>query len=601
MALACVAVCLLCARMAGAESAVCILPADAKISGTPCTDAVNAFDGKHTLIRLNSCTQGILDVNVVFQQDPSPMDASSTVGGYQTGVVYDPETLGDPLCKSDPSNFLHDLLGEDCPGIIRQTGETVVFVGEADVTSTSWPNTNPNFIMLNLKFSLKSLSANTSTPLYFLTSHPAKQTMVVNPDTVEIDDVDYSAVVTCAPGPVIADNQDGDATMRTKNDGAYDVDVIPSPGSSLTSIQVRACSRNANCGDIADWTELFTGSGITTLSQNWNLPDALWQVLPTGTSYISLRATDSGGTTAQAGPLFYIKKKVLPSAPSGLIAISTDNGVQLSWNAPAQNTDGSALANLAGYHVYVPASCDVDSASRLDGEMIPVATTHFKVPDASITPFRYFVVTAMTQDGIESGWSECVSALDEMQRGIAGTVVRPETSGGTVKNTGYPLVGMPGFTVQIMAGETEVGTAVTGDDGSFLIPLPLDSQDATVTVRIVIPEDSGFMAKSGSFFAGKGVRDAATIPAKSDGVTNAGVFRLSSGPTAGDVNCDGVVDIADAVSLKNAYGKEQGTDGYRLDDDINGDEVVDISDFVLLKQVYGQDSGSTNTGACTGH
>jgi hypothetical protein len=49
----------------------------------------------------------------------------------------------------------------------------------------------------------------------------------------------------------------------------------------------------------------------------------------------------------------------------------------------------------------------------------------------------------------------------------------------------------------------------------------------------------------------------------------------------GDVNCDGIVDIADAVTVLNAMAG-QTVAGIA---DVNGDKNVDISDFVTVLNI----------------
>jgi hypothetical protein len=76
----------------------------------------------------------------------------------------------------------------------------------------------------------------------------------------------------------------------------------------------------------------------------------------------------------------------------------------LSWTAPTQNVDGSALTNLAGYKVYwgtgsrsYPNTADVSGAS---------STSH----TLALNPGTYFfAVTALDSSGNESAFSGEVS------------------------------------------------------------------------------------------------------------------------------------------------------------------------------------------------
>jgi hypothetical protein len=78
----------------------------------------------------------------------------------------------------------------------------------------------------------------------------------------------------------------------------------------------------------------------------------------------------------------------------------------LSWTAPTQNVDGSALTNLAGYKVYwgtgsrsYPNTADVSGASN---------TSH----TLTLNPGTYFfAVTALDSSGNESAFSGEVSKI----------------------------------------------------------------------------------------------------------------------------------------------------------------------------------------------
>ena len=77
--------------------------------------------------------------------------------------------------------------------------------------------------------------------------------------------------------------------------------------------------------------------------------------------------------------------------------------------------------------------------------------------------------------------------------------------------------------------------------------------------------------------------------------------NIGRGPTAGDSNCDGIVDIVDVVNLRAAFGLSDGQTGYDQDLDFNGDTLVDITDFVILKIFYGSNAISPPTGLCINH
>jgi hypothetical protein len=85
---------------------------------------------------------------------------------------------------------------------------------------------------------------------------------------------------------------------------------------------------------------------------------------------------------------------------------STNSGTAtLGWTAPTENTNGTALTNLAGYRLHYGTS-----ASNL--------ATIVQVPGASVTTYTlnslaaatyYFAITAYTSSGVESALSPVVS------------------------------------------------------------------------------------------------------------------------------------------------------------------------------------------------
>jgi hypothetical protein len=89
-------------------------------------------------------------------------------------------------------------------------------------------------------------------------------------------------------------------------------------------------------------------------------------------------------------------------SPFAIAVNAIANGrATLSWTAPTENTDGSTLANLAGYRIRYGTSANaltktivIDNAS----------VTTFVVEDLAPTTW-YFAVTAVTSAGTESAYS----------------------------------------------------------------------------------------------------------------------------------------------------------------------------------------------------
>jgi hypothetical protein len=87
------------------------------------------------------------------------------------------------------------------------------------------------------------------------------------------------------------------------------------------------------------------------------------------------------------------------SSPSG---VST---ATLSWVAPDQNTDGSALTNLAGYRIYY--GTGVDALTEVI-EVPTVGITAYVIDNLAAGTY-YFSIRAYTSAGIESPLSNVVS------------------------------------------------------------------------------------------------------------------------------------------------------------------------------------------------
>ncbi len=74
----------------------------------------------------------------------------------------------------------------------------------------------------------------------------------------------------------------------------------------------------------------------------------------------------------------------------------------LSWQPPTQNTDGSALTDLAGYNIYYGTTPGTYTKT------IPLNTvglTTYVVENLSNTTTYYFVITAVNSAGVESQYS----------------------------------------------------------------------------------------------------------------------------------------------------------------------------------------------------
>lgn len=79
--------------------------------------------------------------------------------------------------------------------------------------------------------------------------------------------------------------------------------------------------------------------------------------------------------------------------------------VTISWTPPTQNTDGSALTNLAGYHIYYGTS--QSNLNQVVNITNPGLATYV-LSNLSVATY-YFAMTAITSSGLESSRSNVVS------------------------------------------------------------------------------------------------------------------------------------------------------------------------------------------------
>ena len=86
---------------------------------------------------------------------------------------------------------------------------------------------------------------------------------------------------------------------------------------------------------------------------------------------------------------------------------STTGAVTISWTPPTQNTDGSTLTNLAGYHIYYGTS--QTSLTKVVNLTNPGLATYVLSNLSAAT--YYFSLTSVNTSGVESPRSAVVSAV----------------------------------------------------------------------------------------------------------------------------------------------------------------------------------------------
>lgn len=123
--------------------------------------------------------------------------------------------------------------------------------------------------------------------------------------------------------------------------------------------------------------------------------------------------------------------------------------------------------------------------------------------------------------------------------------------------------GTPAAGAEIFVDGGAAPSATAAADGTYSLSLSPGKHDIVMDTRVAL--------KSRTAITVGGAPAAAEPPA----------LRV------GDINGDGVIDIADFVLLKKGYGKTAAEAGGDSVADINGDGVIDIADFVNIKKHFG--------------
>ena len=97
---------------------------------------------------------------------------------------------------------------------------------------------------------------------------------------------------------------------------------------------------------------------------------------------------------------------VSDASSSSCSNVATADSVTLSWSAPTENTNGSALTNLAGYIIYYGTSA---SAMTQTIDINTVGMLTYVVENLSAGNW-YFQIVAVNAEGDQSSPSATVSA-----------------------------------------------------------------------------------------------------------------------------------------------------------------------------------------------
>lgn len=161
---------------------------------------------------------------------------------------------------------------------------------------------------------------------------------------------------------------------------------------SSTVMQGNAYSFTPNASDADGDTLAFTAAnlpGWATFNSNTGSVSGTPSAADIGTyGNISINVSDGSVNTS------------LPAFSIQVVATATGSAM-LTWNPPTQNTDGSALTDLAGYRVYWGTS----QGSYTNSVTISNPGLSSYVVDQLTPSTWYFAVTAVNAAGAESSYS----------------------------------------------------------------------------------------------------------------------------------------------------------------------------------------------------
>lgn len=168
----------------------------------------------------------------------------------------------------------------------------------------------------------------------------------------------------------------------------------------------------------------------------------------------------------------------------------------LSWNAPAVNTDGSALTNLSGYKVYY-GTAPGNYSQTIDAGKV----TTYKVPNLPNGTY-YFAVTAYNSAGTESAYS------NEGAKTVVTDVTAPVISGVYAGNITTDSVAINWMTNELSTSQVEYGLTASYGYSSALnstetvthVQALTGLASATVyNFRVISRDSSGNQSVSGNY------------------------------------------------------------------------------------------------------
>ena len=105
--------------------------------------------------------------------------------------------------------------------------------------------------------------------------------------------------------------------------------------------------------------------------------------------------------------IYGLERAALPAFSITVRGAGASGAVSLSWEAPTENVDGSALTDLAGYRIYSGVAAD---QLELRADLRTVGLTRYVIEPLESGP-HFFAMSAVTSAGAESALSPIVSTV----------------------------------------------------------------------------------------------------------------------------------------------------------------------------------------------
>lgn len=164
--------------------------------------------------------------------------------------------------------------------------------------------------------------------------------------------------------------------------------VHPGPGDAVLSYpSVATDSTTVSWNDTAlqfrPWVSILGNYGVMTCTKDIAAAQA---------TIAAVGGIDACAPGGDAVAKVYVAASAVPLTPTVPPVMLVDATAHLSWTAPTQNADGSALTDLAGYNLY-------DGAIQVAG---PVTDTQYVITGLA-AGLHQFSVTAVNKGKLESG------------------------------------------------------------------------------------------------------------------------------------------------------------------------------------------------------